>query len=126
MQHHLKKIDSYVEVSQRFMPIMVKIILNSTGIQLSGVSIILKLNAVSTALNYETIGSVNQAAVQGTGQFNFRDHFRTVTGLNNDFFYRLKEVEANGNIIYSKVLIARMFNTTKPGFPQCNTRSTGQ
>jgi hypothetical protein len=61
-------------------------------------------------INYETIGSVNQSAAQA-GQFSFRDRFRTVTGLDNDFFYRLKEVELNGNIIYSKVLIARMFNT---------------
>jgi len=60
---------------------------------------------------YETIGSLNHTAATADGQFNFRDHFRTATALNNDFFYRLKEVEANGNIIYSKVLIARMFNT---------------
>jgi hypothetical protein len=60
---------------------------------------------------YETIGSVNYSTAGTDGQFSFRDHFRTVTALNNDFFYRLKEVEAGGNIIYSKVLIARMFNT---------------
>jgi hypothetical protein len=62
-------------------------------------------------IHYEKMGSVNQSAAQATGQFSFRDGFRTVTGLDNDFFYRLKEVEVNGNIIYSKVLIARMFNT---------------
>jgi hypothetical protein len=61
--------------------------------------------------NYETIGSVSHTAANAEGQYNFRDHFRTVTALNNDFFYRLKEVETNGNIVYSKVLIARMFNT---------------
>jgi hypothetical protein len=61
--------------------------------------------------NYEAIGTVkNEAAIQD-GQFNFRDHFRTSVALNNDFYYRLKQVEANGNSIYSKVLIARMFNT---------------
>jgi len=62
-------------------------------------------------IHYETIGTVNQASGQESGQFSFRDRFRTVTGLDNDFFYRLKEVENNGNIIFSKVLIARMFNT---------------
>lgn len=62
-------------------------------------------------INYETIGTVNQAVANTEGQYNFRDRFRTVTALNNDFFYRLKEVEINGNIVYSKVLIARMFNT---------------
>jgi hypothetical protein len=61
--------------------------------------------------NYETIGTVSSTAANTEGQYNFRDRFRTVTALNNDFFYRLKEVETNGNIIYSKVLIARMFNT---------------
>lgn len=60
---------------------------------------------------YETIGTVNNKSAVTEGQFNFRDHFRTVVALNNDFYYRLKQVESNGNIVYSKVLIARMFNT---------------
>jgi hypothetical protein len=62
-------------------------------------------------VKYETIGSVKQSEVQESGLFTFKDRFRTLTGLNNDFFYRLKEVETNGNATYSKVLIARMFNT---------------
>jgi hypothetical protein len=60
---------------------------------------------------YEMIGTVEKNAAVNEGEFNFRDHFRTMVALNNDFYYRLKQVEANGNIIYSKVLIARMFNT---------------
>ena len=60
---------------------------------------------------YEIIGTVNNKSAVSQRQFNFRDHFRTSVALNNDFFYRLKQVEANGNIVYSKVLIARMFNT---------------
>jgi hypothetical protein len=60
---------------------------------------------------YETIGTVKNEAAVSEGQFSFRDHFRTSIALNNDFYYRLKQVEANGNIVYSKVLIARMFNT---------------
>jgi hypothetical protein len=60
--------------------------------------------------NYETIGSIKQYN-NVEGQFSFRDHFRTLTALNNDFFYRLKEEDARGQITYSKVLIARMFNT---------------
>jgi hypothetical protein len=63
-------------------------------------------------LTYETIGTVfNKADVNSEGQYNFRDHFRVSVALNNDFYYRLKEFETNGNIVYSKVLIARMFNT---------------
>jgi hypothetical protein len=59
---------------------------------------------------FETIGTLENKA-SGDGQFNFRDHFRTAIALNNDFYYRLKQVEADGTIVYSKVLIARMFNT---------------
>jgi hypothetical protein len=59
---------------------------------------------------FETIGTVENKAAED-GQFNFRDHFRTAIALNNDFYYRLKQVEADGTIVYSKVLIARMFNT---------------
>lgn len=63
-------------------------------------------------LNYETIGTVtNKDAVSNEGLYAFRDHFHSAVARNNDFFYRLKEFEADGNIIYSKVLIARMFNT---------------
>jgi len=60
---------------------------------------------------YEEIGTVKNDATVSDGQFNFRDHFRTAIALNNDFYYRLKQVEANGDMVYSKVLIARMFNT---------------
>jgi hypothetical protein len=63
-------------------------------------------------LTYETIGSViSKLDISGEGQYNFRDHFRVSVALNNDFYYRLKEFETNGDIVYSKVLIARMFNT---------------
>lgn len=61
---------------------------------------------------YETIGLVNnQGTVSAEGRYAFRDHFHSAVARNNDFYYRLKEFEPNGNIIYSKVLIARMFNT---------------
>ena len=60
---------------------------------------------------YETLGTVNNKEVSGEGQYAFRDHFHSAVARNNDFYYRLKEVEANGNVIYSKLLIARMYNT---------------
>jgi hypothetical protein len=61
---------------------------------------------------YETIGTViNKADISTDGNYSFRDHFRVNVALKNDFYYRLKEFESNGNIVYSKVLIARMFNT---------------
>lgn len=63
-------------------------------------------------LNYETIGSINNKdVIVNNGQYSFRDHFHSAVARNNDFYYRLKEFESNGNIIYSKILIARMFNT---------------
>jgi hypothetical protein len=60
---------------------------------------------------YETIGTVSDRAVSGERQYAFRDHFHSAIARNNDFYYRLKQVEANGEIVYSKVLIARMYNT---------------
>jgi hypothetical protein len=63
-------------------------------------------------LKYETIGTVNnKEVVLNNGQYSFRDHFHSDIARNNDFYYRLKEFEPNGNVIYSKILIARMFNT---------------
>jgi hypothetical protein len=61
---------------------------------------------------YEKIGRVDDKDLSsGTGNHIFRDHFKTVTALNNDFFYRLKQIQANGDAVYSKILIARMYNT---------------
>ncbi len=61
---------------------------------------------------FETIGTVKtKGIISPDATFSFRDHFRSVVARDNDFFYRLKQIEANGNIVYSKMLIARMFNT---------------
>jgi hypothetical protein len=62
--------------------------------------------------NYETIGSINNKdVIVNDGQYSFRDHFHPTIARKNDFYYRLKEFETNGNVVYSKILIARMFNT---------------
>ena len=58
---------------------------------------------------YEKIGMVNN--MSSGNQYSYRDHFHGSIGRNYDFFYRLKQIEANGNVVYSKVLIARMYNT---------------
>jgi hypothetical protein len=60
---------------------------------------------------YEKIGTVTSQDISGEGQYAFRDHFHSSVARNNDFYYRLKQVENNGEVVYSKVLIARMFNT---------------
>lgn len=62
--------------------------------------------------NYEKIGSINNKDLtSSSGQYTFRDHFHPTVARDNDFYYRLKEFETNGNVVYSKILIARMFNT---------------
>jgi hypothetical protein len=62
--------------------------------------------------NYEKIGSINNKDVTvSNGQYTFRDHFHATVARDNDFYYRLKEFEPNGDVVYSKILIARMFNT---------------
>ncbi|HMH31763.1 MAG TPA: hypothetical protein VK543_01975 [Puia sp.] len=43
--------------------------------------------------------------------YSFQDNFRPVTARKNDFYYRLKQVDVNGQVSYSKVLIARVYNT---------------
>ncbi|MDP4129847.1 MAG: T9SS type A sorting domain-containing protein [Bacteroidota bacterium] len=60
---------------------------------------------------FEKLGDVKVNDLTEAGQYLFRDHFKSVTARKNDFYYRLKQFEANGNFSYSKVLIARMYNT---------------
>ena len=43
--------------------------------------------------------------------YSFQDNFRPITARKNDFYYRLKQVDVNGQVSYSKILIARMYNT---------------
>jgi hypothetical protein len=43
--------------------------------------------------------------------FFFRDNVRPATARKNDFYYRLKQVDANGQSSYSKLLIARIYNS---------------
>jgi hypothetical protein len=63
-------------------------------------------------VHYDKMGEVRGNAENATEEsFSFKDNFHPVTGRKFDFYYRLKQVDANGQISYSKVLIARMFNT---------------
>jgi len=58
-----------------------------------------------------------QGDVKGIGpctrkdNFFFRDDFRASQARNRDFYYRLKQVELDGKASYSKVLIARVYNS---------------
>jgi hypothetical protein len=60
---------------------------------------------------FEKLGEVKASDVSPSGQYVFRDHFKAATARSHDFYYRLKQFEPNGNVSYSKLLIARMYNT---------------
>jgi hypothetical protein len=63
-------------------------------------------------VHYNKMGEVKGNAENASEEsYSFKDNFHPVTGRKFDFYYRLKQVDANGQISYSKVLIARMFNT---------------
>jgi hypothetical protein len=61
---------------------------------------------------FDQIGRIDATtgSVAGSG-FQFRDHFHGSVARKNDFYYRLKQFTPDGNFTYSKVLIARMYNT---------------
>jgi len=63
-------------------------------------------------VHYDKMGEVRGNAENATEEsYSFKDNFQPVTARKYDFYYRLKRVDANGQTSYSKVLIARMFNT---------------
>lgn len=59
---------------------------------------------------FEQIGKIGTARISGN-EYQFRDHFNGSIARKNDFYYRLKQFTPDGNFTYSKVLIARMYNT---------------
>jgi hypothetical protein len=62
--------------------------------------------------NYEKMGEVKGFILTSNEEmYQFQDNFKPITARKNDFYYRLKQVDADGQISYSKVLIARMYNT---------------
>ncbi|MBS1599353.1 MAG: hypothetical protein JST75_14100 [Bacteroidetes bacterium] len=62
--------------------------------------------------NFEKVGEVKKSgALSPTESFYFRDNVRPTIARNYDLYYRLKQVDENGEVSYSKVLITRMYNT---------------
>jgi hypothetical protein len=62
--------------------------------------------------HFEKLGAVSSKTDEGKqGQYYYRDHVKPVIARNKDFYYRLKQIEKSGIASYSKVLIARMYNT---------------
>ncbi len=63
-------------------------------------------------LRFEALGEVKASDVsEQAGTYSFRDNFRASLARKNDFYYRLKQIDADGRTTYSKVLIARMYNS---------------
>ncbi len=63
-------------------------------------------------INFQKLGEVKGiGACSRKDNFFFTDNVRPGTARNNDFYYRLKQVETNGQSTCSKILIARMYNS---------------
>lgn len=62
--------------------------------------------------NFEKVGEVKKSgALSPNESFYFRDNVRPTLARNYDLYYRLKQIDANGESTYSKVLITRMYNS---------------
>ncbi|HTS43412.1 MAG TPA: hypothetical protein VMH01_03375 [Puia sp.] len=62
--------------------------------------------------NYEKVGEVKKFQSISTDEnYSFRDNVKPTIARKYDLYYRLKQVDGNGDFSYSKVLIARMYNT---------------
>jgi hypothetical protein len=61
---------------------------------------------------YEKVGEVKRIEnISQDENYYFRDNVRPTVARKYDLYYRLKQVDVNGDFSYSKVLIARMYNT---------------
>jgi len=61
--------------------------------------------------SFEKLGEIKGYSNQGQEEtYSFRDKVRPALAIKNDFYYRLKQVDASGHVSYSKVLIARMYH----------------
>jgi len=62
--------------------------------------------------NFEKVGEVKKSgALSPNESFYFRDNVRPTLARNYDLYYRLKQIDVNGESTYSKVLITRMYNS---------------
>jgi hypothetical protein len=63
-------------------------------------------------VNFKKVGEIKALDLSSVEEnYSFRDNIRPVVARKNDLYYRLKQVDPNGSFTYSKVLIARMYNT---------------
>jgi|SRR5271154_726311 len=60
--------------------------------------------------NFEKVGEAKQN-VASSNEYSFEDNFKPSLARNNDLYYRLKQFDATGNAVYSKILIVRSYNS---------------
>ena len=60
--------------------------------------------------NFEKVGEAKQN-VASSNEYSFEDNFKPSLARNNDLYYRLKQFDAAGNAVFSKVLIVRSYNS---------------
>jgi hypothetical protein len=60
--------------------------------------------------NFEKVGEAKQS-IASSNEYSFEDNFKPSLARNNDLYYRLKQFDATGNAVYSKVLIVRSYNS---------------
>jgi hypothetical protein len=63
-------------------------------------------------INFEKAGEVKASKSNDAAQqYTFTDYVKPAVTRKNDIYYRLKQVDADANTTYSKVLILRMYNS---------------
>jgi hypothetical protein len=63
-------------------------------------------------INFKKVGEIKALGLSTNEEnYSFRDNIRPVLARTRDLYYRLKQVDPSGSYCYSKVLIARMYNT---------------
>jgi hypothetical protein len=61
--------------------------------------------------NFEKVGQVKAGNASALGQYAFTDRVSSGTCRKNDLYYRLRQVDAENRVFYSKVLIVRMYQS---------------
>ncbi|MBS1933786.1 MAG: hypothetical protein JST96_07285, partial [Bacteroidetes bacterium] len=62
--------------------------------------------------SFEKVGEVTAPDKNSSSQdYSFADYVKPSVARKNDLYYRLKQTDENNTLVYSKVLIVRMYNT---------------
>jgi hypothetical protein len=61
--------------------------------------------------NFEKVGQVKAEEAVAAGEYTFTDKVHDNMARKNDLYYRLRQVDANNRVSYSKVIIVRSYET---------------